>query len=61
MLFLLFMTLWAMTEQVVFQWSGLGEADGNLLLFSFGAVILGFTIWIFLEAVLLFRKKRDDI
>ena len=57
MLFLLFMTLWAMTEQVVFQWSGYGEADANILLFSFGAVILGFTIWIFLEAIVLFRKE----
>lgn len=61
MIFLLFMTLWAMTEQVVFQWSGWGEAEGNLLLFFFGAIILGFTVWIFLEAVLLFQKGSDDI
>ena len=60
MLFLLFMTLWAMTEQVLFQWSGYGEADANLLLFSFGAIILGFTIWIFLEAIVLFRKENVD-
>lgn len=60
MLFLLFMTLWAMTEQVVFQWSGYGEADANILLFSFGAVILGFTIWIFLEAIVLFRKEGGN-
>lgn len=59
MLFLLFMTLWAMIEQVVFQWSGYGEADANLLLFTFGAIILGFTIWIFLEAIVLFRKERE--
>ncbi len=60
MLFVLFMTLWAMTEQVVFQWSGYGEADANLLLFSFGALILGFTIWIFLEAINLFRKESQQ-
>jgi len=60
MLFVLFMTLWAMAEQVIFQWSGMGEADANLLLFSFGAVILGFTIWIFLEAIVLFRKEQRD-
>lgn len=59
MIFVLFMTLWAMTEQVVFEWSGLGEADGNLLLFVFGAVILVFTIWIFLEAILLFRNAEE--
>ena len=53
------MTLWAMTEQVVFQWSGYGETDGNLLLFSFGAIILGFTVWIFLEAIALFKRRSD--
>ncbi|NBC25698.1 MAG: carbon starvation protein A [Bacteroidetes bacterium] len=62
MLFLLFMTLWAMTEQVVFQWSGYGEAEANMLLFFFGSVILGFSIWIFLEAILLLKseKQRDQ-
>lgn len=58
MLFLLFMTLWAMTEQVVFEWSGYGEADANLLLFIFGAIILGFTIWIFLEAIAVYRGMK---
>jgi carbon starvation protein len=57
MIFLLFMTLWAMTEQVVFEWAGLGDAEGNLLLFSFGAIILGFTVWIFVEAIALFRRQ----
>ncbi|CAN5443435.1 carbon starvation protein A [soil metagenome] len=60
MFFVLFMTLWAMTEQVIFQWSGLGESDANILLFSFGAIILGFTIWIFLEAIALFRKEGGN-
>ena len=58
MIFLLFMTLWAMTEQVVFQWSGFGDSNADWLLFGFGAVILGFTIWIFVEAILLFRDQK---
>lgn len=60
MIFLMTMTLWAMTEQVIFQWSGLGEADSNWLLFVFGAIILGFTIWIILEAIVLVRKSKAD-
>jgi carbon starvation protein len=59
MIFLLFMTLWAMTEQVFFQWSGLGNADANWLLFGFGSIILGFTVWIFLEAIGLFKKSSE--
>ncbi|MEX0724554.1 MAG: carbon starvation protein A [Gracilimonas sp.] len=57
MVFLMIMTLWAMTEQVIFDWSGMGANDSNMLLFVFGAVILGFTIWIILEAVALVRKE----
>lgn len=60
MIFILFMTLWAMTEQVFFDWSGLGQTDGNLLLFGFGAIILGFAIWIILEAVALLRRGEGD-
>jgi carbon starvation protein len=56
LIFLLFMTLWAMINQVFFEWSGIGGNDGNLLLFFLGAVILCFACWIVLEAVLLFRK-----
>ena len=60
MIFLLIMTLWAMSKQVIFDWSGYGETDGNMLLFIFGAVILGFTIWIILEAVALARKMSKE-
>ncbi|ABM62955.1 carbon starvation protein A [Halorhodospira halophila] len=60
MVFLLAMTIWAMTEQVVLEWSGLREADAEWLLFGLGAVILGFAIWILLEAVRLFRN-RDEL
>jgi carbon starvation protein len=58
MIFLMAMTLWAMTEQVIFDWSGYSGNEANLLLFIFGAIILGFTIWIILEAILLIRKDR---
>ncbi|MEQ8524241.1 carbon starvation protein A [Gracilimonas sp.] len=60
MIFLLIMTLWAMTKQVVFDWSGYGEAEGNMLLFIFGAIILGFTVWIVLEAIALARKMANE-
>lgn len=56
MVFLMFVTLWAMTEHVFYEWSGAGEADANLLLFSFGAIILVFAVWIVLEAINLLRK-----
>jgi carbon starvation protein len=59
LIFVLFMTLWAMVSQVVFDWSGLGKTDGNMLLFAFGAVILGFAIWILFEAVVIIRKIRS--
>jgi carbon starvation protein len=60
MIFVLFMTLWAMTEQVFLDWSGWGETDGNLLLFVFGSIILGFALWIILEAINLVRKFEKD-
>lgn len=59
MVFLMIMTLWAMVEQVIFDWSGWGTNDSNMLLFVFGAIILGFTIWIILEAVVLIRKENS--
>jgi carbon starvation protein len=58
MIFLFFMTLWAMTEQVVFEWSGLGSSDSNMLLFFLGAIILGFTIWILIEAISLWKREK---
>jgi len=57
MAFLLTMTVWAMIQQVVFDWSGLGEATASPLLFVLGAIILGFALWIVLEAVRLFGKR----
>jgi carbon starvation protein len=61
LVFLLFMTLWAMSEQVIFEWSGFFDETGsNLLLFSFGSVILGFAIWILLEALVLLSRSNQD-
>jgi carbon starvation protein len=58
MAFLLVMTIWAMVEQVVFTWSGLGAAEPEWLLFVLGAIILGFALWILLEAVRLFGRPE---
>ncbi|KXS39848.1 carbon starvation protein A [Modicisalibacter tunisiensis] len=60
MLFLLVMTLWAMGQQVIFTWSGFGDAPRNLLLFSFGSLILVFTLWILLEASRSFRQGAGE-
>ncbi|MEX0774005.1 MAG: carbon starvation protein A [Balneolales bacterium] len=59
MVFILVMTIWAMIQQVGFQWSGLGETDANLLLFCLGAIILGFTIWILIEAARMLMDKEQ--
>lgn len=50
MIFLLFISFWAMINQVVFGWSGLVVADQNLLLFFLGSIILCFSLWILWEA-----------
>lgn len=59
MVFLLVMTVWAMIQQVVFEWSGLGATDMNLLLFVFGAIILVFALWITLTAMMELSKRRN--
>ena len=60
LVFLLFVTLWAMVNQVLFDWSGYGDSDSNLLLFGLGAIILCFAVWIVLEAFLLLRKLFSE-
>ncbi|WP_210366060.1 carbon starvation protein A [Bacillus sp. REN3] len=51
MVFVFFMTLWALIQQVAFQWSGYGSGEVNMLLFVLGGMILIFVFWIILEAV----------
>ncbi len=58
MVFLMAMSLWATINQVVFEWSGIGGGKPSLLLFFMGSIILGFTIWILIEAVSLFLKDE---
>ncbi|SET98850.1 carbon starvation protein [Salinibacillus kushneri] len=60
MAFLMFMTLWAMAQQVIFDWSGFGETDTNMLLFIFGGIILIFAIWIILTAISVLSKNNQD-
>nr|WP_309100881.1 carbon starvation protein A [Fredinandcohnia onubensis] len=57
MLFLLVMTVWAMVQQVIFDWAGVGGTDANLLLFILGSIILIFAVWIVLTAFKELSKK----
>src|SRR5690606_18401086 len=58
MIFLMFMTLWAMFQQVFLQWAWYADQP-NTLLFVFGAIIFVFTMWIILTAVQVLSKKAD--
>ncbi|GAA0341755.1 carbon starvation protein A [Bacillus carboniphilus] len=59
MVFLMVMTLWAMIDQVLTEWSPFGGSNTSWLLFSFGAIILVFAFWILLTAVSSLTKKDD--
>ena len=58
MIFLMFMTLWAMFQQVFLQWAWYADQP-NMLLFIFGAIIFVFTLWIILTAAQALMKKAD--
>lgn len=58
MVFVFFMTLWAMIQQVVFQWSGYGSGELNMLLFGIGGLILIFVFWIIIEAIAAFSRNN---
>lgn len=58
MIFILFMTIWAMTQQIFFQWMGV---EDKMILFVLGAMILGFALWILLEAFSAFYRKDPPI
>jgi carbon starvation protein len=57
MVFIFFMTLWAMVQQVVYKWSFVGN-DPNMLLFVLGGLILVFVFWIILVAIAAFVNRR---
>ncbi|MDY7046452.1 carbon starvation protein A [Virgibacillus sp. M23] len=63
MVFLMFMTLYAMFQQVLFEWSWLGSSP-DILLFIFGAIIFIFALWISITAFSVLRgndgKPLDD-
>lgn len=61
MVFILFMTLWAMAQQVIFQWSPYAETGTNLLLFGFGSLILVFALWIIIVAISELTKGKKDV
>ncbi len=58
MIFLMFMTLWAMFQQVFLQWAWYADQP-SMLLFIFGAIIFVFTLWIILTAIQALLKKTD--
>ncbi|WP_174727972.1 carbon starvation protein A [Mesobacillus harenae] len=58
MVFLFFVTLWAMVQQVVFQWNVFSGTNPSVLLFLFGGVILVFVLWIIVEAVSAFNRDE---
>ncbi|MBP2077958.1 carbon starvation protein A [Oceanobacillus polygoni] len=49
MIFLMFMTLYALFQQVLFEWSWIGD-NSNTLLFVLGAIIFVFAAWIALTS-----------
>lgn len=62
MIFLMFMTMWAMFQQVFTQWAPFSNTPENqdMLLFVFGAIIFVFTIWIIITAFSVLTKKASD-
>ncbi|GIO22388.1 carbon starvation protein A [Oceanobacillus sp. J11TS1] len=59
MIFLIFMTLFAMFQQVIFEWSWFGSGS-NMLLFVLGSIIFVFAIWIALTSFSELMKKIED-
>lgn len=59
MIFLLFMTLIAMFQQVFFEWAMWGT-NSNMLLFVFGSIIFVFAVWIILTAFSVLTKRADQ-
>ncbi|MBM7552564.1 carbon starvation protein A [Thalassobacillus pellis] len=58
MIFVMFMTLYAMIDQVFTQWAPWVEGS-DWMLFTFGAIILIFTFWILLTAFSAIMSNKD--
>lgn len=56
MIFLLFITIWAMVQQVFGEWM---RGEGKMMLFVIGAIILVFALWILFEAWAAFSNRKD--
>ncbi|MFA1818759.1 carbon starvation protein A [Virgibacillus oceani] len=59
MIFVMVMTLWAMFQQVIFEWSWWFGTESNMLLFVLGAIIFVFAVWIILTAFQVMTGKFD--
>lgn len=59
MIFLMFMTLYALFQQVLFEWSWVGS-NSNTLLFVLGAIIFVFAAWIALTSFQALTGKFDQ-
>ncbi|PBB05106.1 carbon starvation CstA family protein [Salimicrobium humidisoli] len=59
MMFLMFMTLWAMVSQVLTDWAPWVEGS-DWLLFIFGALIMVFAIWITITAISVLMKEDGN-
>lgn len=59
MIFLLFMTMYALFQQVVFQW-GFWNEGSNMLLFVFGAINFIFALWIAITSFSALSGKLDN-
>src|SRR5699024_4410267 len=58
MIFVMFMTLYAMFQQVIFKWSWMGSEE-NVLLSTLGEIIFVFAVWIVLTAFSVMSRKSD--
>lgn len=59
MFFLMFMTMYAMFQQVIFEWSWFGT-EPSVLLFVLGAIIFVFAVWIVLTAFTILTGRMDQ-
>ncbi|WP_174613065.1 carbon starvation CstA family protein [Virgibacillus ihumii] len=59
MVFVMIVTLWAMFQQVILQWSWFGT-ESNTLLFVLGAIIFVFAVWIILTAFQTLASSKDN-